>query len=48
VEHIEGFIPEEVASPMEQLKLQGGKRRRASGKKAAPAEPGKWTWGEEA
>jgi hypothetical protein len=48
VEHIEGFIPEEVASPMEQLKRQGGKRRRASGKKAAPAEPGKWTWGEEA
>jgi transcriptional regulator with XRE-family HTH domain len=48
VEHIEGFIPEEVASPMEQLKRQGGKRRRASGKKTAPAESGKWTWGEEA
>lgn len=46
VEHFESLIPEAVASPMEQLKRQGAKRRRASGKKAAAAAPKTWTWGE--
>jgi hypothetical protein len=31
---------------MAQLKLQGRKRQRASGPKAAAAAPKKWTWGE--
>ena len=43
----ESLVPEVKASPMEQLKQQGRKRLRASGKKAAPAEPKKWTWGDE-
>ena len=47
---IEGFdalIPEAAPSPMAQLKLQGRKRQRARGGKAAPATPAKkWTWGE--
>lgn len=47
VEHFESLIPEAVASPMEQLKRQGGKRQRATGKKAAAARPRKWTWGDE-
>lgn len=46
VEHFDRLIPEAVASPMAQLKQQGRKRQRASGKKVAPAEPGKWTWGD--
>jgi len=46
VEHFESFIPEAVASPMEQLKRQGKKRQRASGKRAAAAKPGQWTWGD--
>lgn len=47
VEHFESLIPEAVASPMEQLERQGGKRQRATGKKAAAAKPGKkWTWAE--
>lgn len=45
VEHFENLVPEPVASPMEQLKRQGAKRQRASGKKA-PAKPKRWTWGE--
>lgn len=47
LEHFEILVPEAAASPMEQLKRQGGKRQRASGKKAAATKPGKWTWGEE-
>ena len=47
VEHFESWIPEAVASPMEQLKRQGAKRRRASVKKAVAAKRGKWTWGNE-
>lgn len=46
VEHFESLIPEAVASPMEQLKRQGVKRRRASVKKAVSAKPEKWTWGD--
>lgn len=43
----ENLIPVAMASPMEQLKRQGRKRLRASGRKASPAKPKKWTWGDE-
>ena len=46
LERFETLIPEAAASPMAQLKLQGRKRQRAAGRKAAPAETRKWTWGE--
>ena len=37
LERFETLIPQAVASPMAQLKLQGRKRQRAAGKKATPA-----------
>jgi transcriptional regulator with XRE-family HTH domain len=46
VERFDALIPEPLPSPIAQLKLQGKKRRRASGKKAAVSVPKKWTWGE--
>jgi transcriptional regulator with XRE-family HTH domain len=46
VEGFATFIPEVAASPMAQLQLQGRKRRRASGRKAAADAPKKWVWGE--
>jgi transcriptional regulator with XRE-family HTH domain len=46
VEHFESLIPESVPSPMEQLKRQGAKRQRASGRKVAAGAPKQWTWGE--
>jgi len=46
VERFEALVPEETASPMEQLKLQGRKRQRATGKKPAARKPKPWTWGE--
>lgn len=48
VERFDSLVPEALPSPIAQLKLQGRKRKRASGKKAAAAAPGKWTWGEPA
>jgi transcriptional regulator with XRE-family HTH domain len=45
VENLETLVPESVASPMAQLKLQGRKRRRATGEKTVPSKK-KWTWGE--
>jgi len=48
VEHLDTLIPEPAVSPMAQLKVQGRKRQRATGRKAASEKPGKWTWGDEA
>lgn len=45
VENFETFIPESVVSPMAQLKMQGRKRRRATGARMTPGKE-KWTWGE--
>jgi len=48
LERFETLIPEAVTSPMEQLKMQGRKRQRAAGRRAASGKPKKWTWGESA
>ena len=44
------LLPEAAPSPLEQLKLQGRQRRRASGGRAAKSRrasrPAKWTWGD--
>lgn len=44
LERFNALIPEPLPSPIIQLKLQGRKRQRASGKKAAAKTPKKWTW----
>jgi transcriptional regulator with XRE-family HTH domain len=46
LERFEILLPEPAPSPMAQLKQQGRKRQRATGRKAAPGTPGKWQWGE--
>lgn len=53
MERFEMLLPEPVPSPIEQLKLRGKERRRASGGRAsggrAKESPGRaWTWGSEA
>ena len=47
LERFDTLVPEPLPSPMAQLKLQGRKRRRASGQKAGAPQPKKWTWGNE-
>ena len=46
LERFEALVPEEAASPMAQLKMQGRKRQRATGRVVAPKTSKKWTWGE--
>ena len=46
VGHFELLIPEPAVSPMAQLKQQGRKRQRATGRNPAAGAPKKWTWGE--
>ena len=46
LERFEILLPEPALSPMAQLKHQGRKRQRATGKKAESGKPKTWTWGE--
>jgi transcriptional regulator with XRE-family HTH domain len=46
VERFNAFVPEQGPSPIAQMKLQGRKRKRASGRRASGGASGKWTWGE--
>lgn len=46
LERFEVLLPEPTPGPMAQLKQQGRKRQRASGRKVAEGKPQKWTWGD--
>jgi transcriptional regulator with XRE-family HTH domain len=46
LERLDTFIPEPAPSPIAQLKHKSRQRQRASGKKAAPRQTRKWSWGE--
>ena len=46
VERFETLIPEIRPGPVAQLKLQGHRRKRASGKRAAQLTSKAWIWGE--
>ena len=46
LERFEQLLPEATPSPMEQLRQQGRKRQRATGRKRSPTRAKKWTWGE--
>ncbi|MBA4386408.1 MAG: XRE family transcriptional regulator [Verrucomicrobia bacterium] len=45
VERFEMLVPESLPSPMAQLKMQGRRRQRASGRRAAGTVPRQWNWG---
>jgi len=47
LERLDALIPEGTVSPIAQLERQGRRRQRASGRKAAPGERKKWTWGDQ-
>ena len=46
LERFDALIPEQAASPIAQMALQGRQRRRASSRKPTPSESKRWTWGE--
>ena len=47
IERFDALVPEPVPSPVEQLKLGGRKRRRASATKTVKPSSKKWQWGDE-
>ena len=47
LERFENLIPAPTTSPMQQLKQQGRRRKRASGGKATSEKNKTWTWGDE-
>jgi transcriptional regulator with XRE-family HTH domain len=47
LEKLDLLVPEIGHGPMEQLKMQGRRRRRASSKKNQDAKPAVWQWGDE-
>jgi transcriptional regulator with XRE-family HTH domain len=46
MERFDLLIPESVPSPMEQLKLRGRRRQRASSSRTVKTIPKKWQWGD--
>jgi transcriptional regulator with XRE-family HTH domain len=47
VDRLDALVPPAAPSPVEQLKLAGRERKRASGRRqAAVRTPRKWTWGD--
>ncbi len=47
VENLEALIPEPAISPIQQVKMQGKKRRRASSPSEKPGPQKPWSWGDE-
>ena len=47
IERFDLLVPEPVASPVEQLKLGGKRRKRASAPKDQKPSTEKWQWGDE-
>ena len=46
LQRFDTFLPMPLASPVEQVKLHGRKRKRASGTRIEKTRNKKWTWGE--
>jgi transcriptional regulator with XRE-family HTH domain len=46
MERLDALLVEPPPSPIDQLRLQERKRRRASGRRRVAPPAGKWTWGE--
>lgn len=47
VENLDTLIPEPAVSPVQQLKMQGKQRQRASSKSAKSKKEEPWSWGDE-
>jgi transcriptional regulator with XRE-family HTH domain len=47
VENLGTLIPESAVSPVQQLKMQGKRRQRASSKSTKSKKEAPWSWGDE-
>jgi transcriptional regulator with XRE-family HTH domain len=46
-DRLDAVVPEPTRSPVEQLKQEGRRRKRASGSRTSAPVPRVWTWGDE-
>jgi transcriptional regulator with XRE-family HTH domain len=46
-ENLDTLIPEPAVSPIQQIKMQGKQRQRASSKSVKPTREASWSWGDE-
>ena len=47
VTNLDALIPESVTSPVQQMKMHGKQRQRASSKSESQKKEGTWSWGDE-
>ncbi len=47
LENLEVLVPAPLPSPIQQVKLGGKRRRRASSQPQGPDSTGSWTWGDD-
>lgn len=47
VGNLDTLIPEPAVSPVQQLRMQGKRRQRASSKSVRPGKAEPWSWGDE-
>jgi len=47
LENFDSLVPKPAISPIQQLKMHGKQRQRASSKSAKPKSEGIWSWGDE-
>lgn len=46
LDNFEALVPAPPVSPIQQVRLQGKERKRASPRQEPPQEPAPWSWGE--
>jgi putative transcriptional regulator len=44
LELLDRLVPEPLLSPIERVRIQGRRRRRAGGRREKPGQPGVWEW----
>ena len=47
LENLESLVPEPAMSPIQQMKMQGKQRSRASSRTRKPEKKAPWSWGDE-
>ena len=47
LDNLDALVPEPAISPVQQARMRGRIRQRASSRSGAPARPTEWSWGDE-
>ena len=47
LDNLDALVPEPAVSPIQQVRMRGRVRQRASSRSGTPAPPAEWSWGDE-